>query len=311
MQPGGRRVSALSAGGRCMDDYVQYKAGELYSRDLRFNFCGYEVCEPLYSFGPAVRPNYIIHYILEGKGVYKSGDRTWELSEGDCFLIEPETLTFYQADAKNPWAYLWVGFEGALVPAYLKQMGLGPERLTFHCGKKEELKALVAGMLKNRAYSPANSLFQTSQLYLFLAILLRDAEGAGHLQTEGESSENIYVRSAEEYIRNHFQDPVKITDIAEYTGIHRSYLYTLFREKAGMSPKQYLAKYRTSRAAELLTTTDYSIASIAMSSGYQDPLIFSKTFKAYYGVSPTEYRRSMERKNKARPKGGEEGLKEL
>lgn len=36
--------------------------------DLYLCLCGYSKCEPLHSFGPAVRPNYILHYILEGKG---------------------------------------------------------------------------------------------------------------------------------------------------------------------------------------------------------------------------------------------------
>ncbi|MEY8495408.1 AraC family ligand binding domain-containing protein, partial [Lachnospiraceae bacterium 29-91] len=35
-------------------------------QDLYLCFCGYAKCEPLHSFGPAVRPNYILHYILEG-----------------------------------------------------------------------------------------------------------------------------------------------------------------------------------------------------------------------------------------------------
>ena len=34
--------------------------------DLYLCLCGYSKCEPLHSFGPAVRPNYILHYILEG-----------------------------------------------------------------------------------------------------------------------------------------------------------------------------------------------------------------------------------------------------
>ena len=35
--------------------------------DLYLCFCGYEACQPLHSYGPAVRPNYVIHYIISGK----------------------------------------------------------------------------------------------------------------------------------------------------------------------------------------------------------------------------------------------------
>ena len=65
--------------------------------------CGYAKCAPLHSFGPAVRPNYIIHLILGGKGRYTVGDTVYELEAGQGFLIEPEVQTFYQADDEAQW----------------------------------------------------------------------------------------------------------------------------------------------------------------------------------------------------------------
>ena len=54
--------------------------------DLSLSFCGYSDCQPGYSFGPAVRPNYIIHYILSGKGTFQIGDSVYPLKKGDGFL---------------------------------------------------------------------------------------------------------------------------------------------------------------------------------------------------------------------------------
>ena len=44
--------------------------------DLYMCFCGYAKCSPLHNFGPAVRPNYIFHYILQGKGRFTVGEET-------------------------------------------------------------------------------------------------------------------------------------------------------------------------------------------------------------------------------------------
>ena len=41
--------------------------------DFYLCYCGYSECERLHSFGPAVRPNYILHYIVKGKGIYQVG----------------------------------------------------------------------------------------------------------------------------------------------------------------------------------------------------------------------------------------------
>ena len=81
--------------------------------DMYLCFCGYEDCQPLHSFGPAVRPNYILHYILKGKGTFRAGGVVYELTAGQGFLIEPGVQTFYQADASEPWSYVWIGFDGA------------------------------------------------------------------------------------------------------------------------------------------------------------------------------------------------------
>ena len=70
-------------------------------KDFHLCFCGFAECEPLHSYGPAARPNYILHYVMKGKGIYQVGETKYQLKEGQAFLIEPESLTFYQADKKD------------------------------------------------------------------------------------------------------------------------------------------------------------------------------------------------------------------
>ena len=67
-------------------------------KDFHLCFCGFAECKPLHSYGPAARPNYILHYVMKGKGIYQVGETKYQLKEGQAFLIEPESLTFYQAD---------------------------------------------------------------------------------------------------------------------------------------------------------------------------------------------------------------------
>ena len=79
-------------------------------KDFHLCFCGFAECKPLHSYGPAARPNYILHYVMKGKGIYQVGETKYPLKEGQAFLIEPESLTFYQADKTDPWSYLWERF---------------------------------------------------------------------------------------------------------------------------------------------------------------------------------------------------------
>ena len=90
-------------------------------KDFHLCFCGFAECKPLHSYGPAARPNYILHYVMKGKGIYQVGETKYQLKEGQAFLIEPESLTFYQADKTDPWSYLWVGFGGTEAQRFVSQ----------------------------------------------------------------------------------------------------------------------------------------------------------------------------------------------
>ncbi len=271
-----------------MQDYFYRTPQEQRFRDLRLIFCGREKCSALHSWGPAVRPNYIIHYILEGKGIYQMGSESWELREGEGFLIEPEVQTFYQADWNHPWTYCWIGFDGNLVPALLGELGLGGDRLTFWCDKKEELKTLFESILRHQQYSEVNDLILESLLYQFFAILIGDSQV---MSRELSGKRNDYVQGTIQYIRNNYFRPIKVKDMTAYAGINRSYLYSLFMNEVGMSPSDYLANFRLTRAAEMLKLTSYSIESIAHSCGYQDAQVFSKAFKQKYQITPLKFRR--------------------
>lgn len=256
--------------------------------DLYLCFCGVSECEPCHSFGPAVRPNYILHYILSGKGIYQVGERKYKLKEGQGFLIEPEAVTFYQADAKEPWTYLWIGFAGTHAERFLQDLGLNSNQHIFQSGYKEELQRIVLRMLENNTFSQTHQFYLQSLLYGFFAVLMRDA------QTEAVSEEardSVYVKKAVNFIQNNYFREIGVSEIAEHVCVSRSYLYKIFIKNLQVSPKGFLTRLRLVRARELLEITELSVEGVAMSCGYQDVLVFSKAFKQEMGMPPSHYRR--------------------
>ena len=272
-----------------MKNYYLKQTGNLLFSDLHFRFCGRQTCEPLYSYGPCVRPTYIIHYILEGKGIFQAAGETFHVREKEGFLIEPGLQTFYQADKKDPWTYCWIGFDGTLAPVLLKELGLGDNRLTFCCNEIDKLRDIFAALSRYQQFSQVNDLLLESELYRFFSVLLKNCQIR---EGTGGSNNNHYVEGAVRYIRNNYFNPIKVSDIAAYVGIDRSYLYVLFRAETGMGLQQYLTNFRLKTAAELVTLTSYPIESVALSCGYQDALVFSKAFKKMYGMTPMQYRKA-------------------
>ena len=289
------------------DAYVLQLTGSKF-QDLYLCFCGMSECEPNHSFGPAVRPNYIIHYILSGKGIYQVGEERYELQQGQGFLIEPEAVTFYKADGQEPWTYLWIGFGGEQAEVYLQDLGLNSSQLIFQSGQGKDLQRIVATMLGFHASSQTGQYYLQSLLYEFFAVLTKDAQLAAVAK---ETKESIYVQKAINYIRNNYSAGISVKAIAEHVCVSRSYLYKVFEETLEMSPKDFLTQFQISRSKELLTVTDLSIEGVALSCGYGDALVYSKTFKKIIGMPPSVYRRVHREEVKEQLQAGGKKLEKL
>ena len=69
-----------------------------------------------------------------------------------------------------------------------------------------------------------------------------------------------------------------------------------FKRMLGMTPKQYIIKYRVTQAASLLAAgPERSIAEIGYACGFSNASVFARTFRDYYSVSPREYRAEAQR----------------
>lgn len=268
-------------------EFAGEQTGSLY-----VNCCGLSRTEPMHSFGPALKPHYLIHYILSGRGRFVIGGEEYPLEAGCGFLITPDELAFYQADEKDPWTYVWVGFSGTLAAEYVNNIGLSVRQPVFRCDASEELYRIVKDMMDHNTFGLSHDLRRNGQLSVFLSVI---AEGSRVEKAEEGDRANIYVRKAVSFIQSNYCNPIKVTDIADYVCINRSYLYTLFQHSMGMSPQRFLATFRITKAAELLQLTNLPVESIALSCGYQDPLVFTKAFRQMKQMSPSAFRKEMQK----------------
>ena len=194
-------------------DFVNDKTGSLY-----VNCCGCSQTAPLHSFGPASKPHYLIHYVLSGKGHFRFHDKEYRLEAGYGFLIQPNELAFYQADAKDPWSYLWVGFAGSRAEEYLHSMVLSDRHPIFSCDKSEELYSIVRDMMEHNTFGIADDLRRNGLLGVFLSVI---ADSAGVVAREEEDKGNQYVKKAVSFIQSNYCNPIKVTDVADYVCILR------------------------------------------------------------------------------------------
>lgn len=111
----------------------------------------------------------------------------------------------------------------------------------------------------------------------------------GMKTTKETESESVITR-AKAYIDEHFQSDISLDDVSRVVDISPYYFSKLFKQEVGENFIEYLTKTRMRNARQLLKNPSYNIKEVCAMSGYSDPNYFSRIFKKYEGITPSEYR---------------------
>ena len=103
------------------------------------------------------------------------------------------------------------------------------------------------------------------------------------------------------YMDRHHQQCPSLETVARAAGLAPNYFHHLFRRHAGLSPYRYMLNKRMSLAQHLLLTTDLPIKAVAQQTGYPCPFHFAKTFRRYFGQSPSQRRTHWDQTFPTRP----------
>ena len=101
-------------------------------------------------------------------------------------------------------------------------------------------------------------------------------------------SERI-IAAIKRYIEECYCD-AQLDDAAKVVHMNPNYLSHIFKQKTGQNFSEYLVSIRMRKAAELLRDVKYKIYDVSSMVGYSSPKNFARTFKGYYGKTPSEYR---------------------
>jgi transcriptional regulator GlxA family with amidase domain len=92
------------------------------------------------------------------------------------------------------------------------------------------------------------------------------------------------------YLQQNYASPLSRREIADAIGVSENHLSRIFRRELGITPWDFLNRFRIKQARELLTQTDRSITSVALTVGFSDPAYFSRVFRKQVGMSPSAFR---------------------
>lgn len=105
-----------------------------------------------------------------------------------------------------------------------------------------------------------------------------------------KEANNFVVNKALEYIREHYKEKLRLSDVADYVFVSQWHLSKLLNKHTGQSFSEVLNTARITKAKELLENPSVRIYDIAEEVGFQDLAHFSRVFKKLEGISANEYR---------------------
>ncbi len=264
-------------------------------KSLIINSCG---IYRLYSRSelPTCRPkgriDYQLIYIASGKGYFYFNDESPTIiNAGNMILYSPlERQKYIYYSVHRPEIY-WLHFSGKDIPELFRAHSIDPNMHVIPVGTNSNYehyfeKIIVELQLQKAFYQESGALF-----FMQLLIMMGRFNQENSLNTEFLSSEEI--DRATTYFHEFYRENINIESYVTSKGITISSFFRKFKQYTGKTPLQYLLDIRLSNAKKLLETTDYSINEISSIVGYENALYFSRLFHKHIGVSPKEYRKSV------------------
>ncbi len=273
------------------------KSAELFYTAMRLNGdlmvyqYGHHECPSAHYYGPSEREYYLFHFIVKGKGVYKTSEKEYSLGVGEGFLIKPGETTFYQADAEDPWEYYFVAFHGTIAKNIINEIEF-EDGYIFRAENEERIAHCLKDICKQYPMGALWSEYKVlGKFYILLSEMIKER---GVKEVIAQRKQNLsVVNEALIFIKENIaKEELSVQSIAEHVNLDRTSLYRAFKKKFNVSVVRYMKNYRMDRAAALLSETSLTCREICYKVGMPEYPNFCKSFKAYYGYSPMDYRKT-------------------
>jgi AraC-like DNA-binding protein len=258
------------------------------SNDFELYEIGNYKCPPGYSYGPVIRSRSIFHYVYSGTGILRIGDKEFPVYPGQAFYIPAGEKAFYQADQDDPWTYYWHHVSGPMILDVTASAGITVDNPIFcPTGEIDIMENIINSITANhdREYYCIGKLYELSDYMI------------SHSPNAVKYQKNIqlsYVQKIIRFIQLKYSEPIQVSDIANMLSLNRSHMTRLFKKATGTTIQEYLISYRMKVAMKMMEDPICPINHISFAVGYNDVFTFSKAFKQHVGVSPSDYRKTLE-----------------
>jgi len=210
------------------------------------------------------------------------------LEQGELMIYGPNQWHMQYADVDVAPRYVTFSFdlETTELEHLINRKFKTPQRATFL------LQQLLHEQDRMDKYS---SDLINSLLTQFLIFLLRNADTADTRLKASNSvhSENEIIRRAQQYVSAHIREKLSVPTVARMVDVSPSYLTALFHKNLQISPGEYIRRVKLQESKQMIRENSMNFSEIAAALQYSTVHHFSRQFKDKFGITPTEYAKSV------------------
>ena len=219
---------------------------------------------------------HVLYLVAGGEGRYESAGHSYQLAPG-MVVFSMADIPFMIKNT-NQLRYYYITFHGGRAGELFQRFGVTPKNCIFE--GHEGLLPLWQESLVRADEKNIDLLSESLLLYTFSKL------------KKADQKDNDIVSFVLNYMEEHFTEhTLCLSSMAAVAGYHEKYLSHTFKKKFGMGFSEYLRLLRIKYAVMLIENGVTSVKNVAILSGFNDPLYFSKVFTEVVGVSPRQYRK--------------------
>ena len=211
------------------------------------------------------------------------------LNQGDLVLYAPDQWHMQYAQEDVSASYITISFdlEGDCPESLFNQKFAIPQSAV------PMLQRLLREQDRMDAYSEDMML---CYLQILLLTLLREQDNPSQVKlrtTNAVNSENEIIRRAQQFISGHIREKLTVPVVARHVDVSPSYLTALFRKNLQISPGEYIRRVKLQESKQRIREDNMNFTEIAAVLQYSTVHHFSRQFKDKFGITPTEYAKSV------------------
>ncbi len=274
-------------------EYYNYPSALALKYWLYVHCIGQARCPPGYRHQTQPRDGYLLHYIRGGALRHHIHNRIVDVQHGQACLMEMSSNVQVTNEGTKSVENWWVLFDGRDLPHLFTELR-ADRRPVFDSVDETRFEALFCELLdltrlRPVAYEAKSAAALSGILAELFVSLAKHEDVVGLIGRTAVLSES--VRKGIDYMtRFHSQSDLGLKRICEAAGLSLYHFVRLFRREVGLTPGQYLTRYRIAQAKRLLAESDKTMDQIARQIGASSQNYFSYLFRRETGTTPRAYR---------------------